>query len=619
MESKEAFLRGNSLFTELKHDDISYLISLFGKVSLSRGEMLFYEGTPREQFFLILQGDLEISRREPAGRKRLIFLREGDFVGEGLFLDDSPHTTSAEALTDLEALILTKDQVQRIRQERHDLFRAIMEEIARLLSKRLQFAASLFAGIERIYSSGRCRVEHDVIGERNVPENVYYGIQTLRAIENFPITGIPISHFPNLVRALAMVKKLAALANVKLKLLPRDIADAIVRACDEIIDGNHHNHFAVDVLQGGAGTSTNMNANEIIANRASELLDGKRGEYHLVHPNNHVNLSQSTNDAYPTALKIGLLLSLDELKRAMAYLLHTFREKEQAFADVIKMGRTQLQDAVPMTLGQEFGTYATMLEEDIRILEKTSELITEINMGGTAIGTGINADPQYAALICEELRKVTGLDLKVSENLIEATQDTGAFVQLSGVFKRIVVKLSKVCNDLRLLSSGPRAGLHEINLPPMQPGSTIMPGKINPVIPEVFNQIAYQVIGNDLTVTMASEAGQLQLNVMEPVIAFQLYQSIDIMRNGMIVLANRCIQGITANREVCRRYVENSVGIVTALNPYIGYENATRLAKEALEMGKSIYDLVLEKGLLTKEQIDRILAPEEMIRPRRVK
>jgi aspartate ammonia-lyase len=302
----------------------------------------------------------------------------------------------------------------------------------------------------------------------------------------------------------------------------------------------------------------------------------------------------------------------------MAYLLQSFREKEKEFADVIKMGRTQLQDAVPMTLGQEFGTYATMLKEDTRILKRTSELITEINLGGTAIGTGINADPEYVTIVCEELRKVTGLDLKISENLVEATQDTGAFVQLSGVFKRIVVKLSKVCNDLRLLSSGPTAGLHEINLPPMQPGSSIMPGKVNPVIPEVFNQVAYQVVGNDLTVTMAGEAGQLQLNVMEPVIAFQLFQSIDIMRNAMIILADRCIKGITANREVCRKYVENSIGIVTALNPYIGYENSTVVAREALQTGRSVYDLVLEKKLLSKEEIDKILSPEEMVRPRRI-
>jgi len=463
------------------------------------------------------------------------------------------------------------------------------------------------------------RREHDLLGEKMVPQDAYYGIQTLRAVENFPITGIPISSYPNLIKALAMVKKAAALANLELKLLPKNVARAIVKACNEIIGGALREQFVVDVIQGGAGTSTNMNANEVIANRAIEVLGFHRGQYDKVHPNNHVNLSQSTNDAYPTSIKIGLLLSIGELEKTMARLRDAFRRKEVEFADVVKMGRTQLQDAVPMTLGQEFGTYATMVEEDIRILRKTAELLTEINMGGTAIGTGINTDPQYAPRVRAKLRKVTGLDLKMAENFVEATQDTGAFVQLSGVFKRIVVKLSKTCNDLRLLSSGPRAGLNEINLPPMQPGSSIMPGKVNPVIPEVFNQVAYQVIGNDLTVTMAGEAGQLQLNVMEPVIAFQLFQSIDMMRNSMAVLEERCIKGISANRDVCRKNVENSIGIVTALNPYIGYENSTMLAKEALQTGKPVYELVLEKKLLSREQIERILSPEEMVRPRKLK
>lgn len=618
MKSKTKLIRENILFDEIKDDDLKYLGSLFEIKIFPKGEILFYEGTPRDKFFLIIKGEVEISKNKAADKRRLIGLSGSDFVGEGLFLDDFPHSTNAEALTDIEVLVSTKEKLQTLKKERPAVSHAVMEAIARLLNKRLQFSGSMVAGIEQIYPSRRFRLEYDLLGEHNVPDYAYYGIQTLRAVENFAITGIPISHFPNLIRALAMVKKGAALANFKLKLLTSEIKDAIVKACDEIIGGGFHHHFVVDVIQGGAGTSTNMNANEVIANRAIEILGGKRGDYHLVHPNNHVNLSQSTNDAYPTALKIGLLLSLKELKNAMVYLLQSFREKEEEFADVIKMGRTQLQDAVPMTLGQEFGTYATMLEEDIIILTKNSELITEINMGGTAIGTGINADPEYATLVCKELREITRLDLKVSENLVEATQDTGAFVQLSGVFKRIVVKLSKVCNDLRLLSSGPRAGLNEINLPPMQPGSSIMPGKVNPVIPEVFNQVAYQVIGNDLTVTMAGEAGQLQLNVMEPVIAFQLYQSIEVMRNAMITLRDRCIKGITANREVCRKYVENSIGIVTALNPYIGYESSTAVAKEALQTGKSVYDIVLEKKLLSKEKINKILSPEAMIRSRRI-
>jgi aspartate ammonia-lyase len=616
--SKQDAVRGNFLFGEVEDADIEYAASLFEVKAFPQGKSLFYEGTPREAFYQILRGKVEISKKEPSGRRRVSILSDGDCIGEGIFWDDSPHTTHAEALNDIEVLFLAKEKLRKFGKERRTVFRALMAGIARHLSKRLQGSRSICADVTQIGLLKGFRSENDSLGERNVPDDAYYGIQTLRAIENFPITGISIAHYPKLVKALAMVKKAAALANRRLELLTRDATNAIVKACDEIIDGGLHDQFLVDVIQGGAGTSTNMNANEVIANRAVEILGGRKGDYHLVHPNNHVNLSQSTNDVYPTALKIGLLLSLKDLEAAMAYLLESFREKEQSFADVVKMGRTQLQDAVPMTLGQEFGTYATMLEEDIRILKKTADLITEINMGGTAIGTGINADPEYPPLVCEELRAVTGLDLKLSDNLVEATQDTGAFVQLSGVFKRIVIKLSKVCNDLRLLSSGPRAGLHEINLPPMQPGSSIMPGKVNPVIPEVFNQVAYQVIGNDLTVTMAGEAGQLQLNVMEPVIAFQLYQSIDIMRNAMIALADRCIKGITANREICRKYVENSIGIVTALNPYVGYEKSAAIAEEALRTGKSVYELALEKKLLSKEEIEDILSPEKMIHPRRI-
>ena len=480
---------------------------------------------------------------------------------------------------------------------------------------RFQKTESSFSRV----SPGRFRLEHDLLGEGEVPEDAYFGIQTLRAVENFPITGLPISYFPNLIRALAMVKKACAIANSSLGLLSKEITGAIVRACDEIAEGKWHEQFVVDVIQGGAGTSTNMNANEVIANRANELLGRKKGEYDPIHPNDHVNLSQSTNDAYPTSVRIGVLFSILELKDAMIHLKETFRRKEEEFADIIKLGRTQLQDAVPMTLGQEFSSYAIMMEEDIRLLDRTSELIMEINLGGTAIGTGINAEPEFATAVCNVLRELTGFDVKSSENLVEATQDTGVYVLLSGIFKRIVIKLSKVCNDLRLLSSGPRSGFGEINLPPMQPGSTIMPGKVNPVIPEVFNQVAYQVIGNDLTIAMAAEAGQLELNAMMPVIVFQLFQSLDIMRNAMLVLADRCVMGISANREICRKYVENSIGIVTALNPYIGYENSTAIAKEALHTGRSVCDLVLEKRLLTREEIERILLPENLLRPRRLR
>jgi aspartate ammonia-lyase len=371
----------------------------------------------------------------------------------------------------------------------------------------------------------------------------------------------------------------------------------------------------VDVIQGGAGTSTNMNANEVIANRALELMGRKKGEYRFLHPLDHVNMSQSTNDVYPTAVKVALHFAIQRLSAAMAELRGAFAAKATEFTDVLKMGRTQLQEAVPMTLGQEFSTYAVMLEEDEQRLREATLLIHEINLGATAIGTGITAHPDYAALVCRKLSDITGISLMTARNLVEATQDAGSFVQLSGVLKRIAVKLSKTCNDLRLLSSGPRAGLNEINLPAMQAGSSIMPGKVNPVIPEVVNQIAFEVIGNDVTVSFAAEAGQLQLNAFEPIIAHSLFESITHLRNGCDTLRTRCVTGITANREHLRRTVENSIGIVTALNPYIGYANATQVAQEAHATGKSVYELVLEKGLLSKEKLDEILRPEALTRP----
>ncbi len=459
------------------------------------------------------------------------------------------------------------------------------------------------------------RIERDSLGERQVPADAYYGIQTLRAVENFPISGVPIGDFPFLLDALACVKQAAARANHELGLLDASRTDAIVAACEAIRGGQLHEHFVVDVIQGGAGTSTNMNANEVIANYGLELMGHQRGEYYYLHPLNHVNMSQSTNDVYPTTLKIALQFAISQLLGAMEELYTAFAAKGEAFADVIKMGRTQLQDAVPMTLGQEFQTYAVMLEEDMQRLYEASKLIYEINMGATAIGTGLNTHPDYAPLVCRKLVEITGIPLTTAPNLIEATQDAGAFVQLSGVLKRIAVKLSKTCNDLRLLSSGPRAGLGEINLPAVQPGSTIMPGKVNPVIPEVVNQVAYEVIGHDVTVTLAAEAGQLQLNAMEPIIAYSLFSSLTHLRNACKTLEERCVRGITANREHLRRVVEHSIGLVTALNPYIGYDNAASIAKEALETGKGVYELVLEKGLLTKEKLDNILDPENMTRP----
>jgi len=460
------------------------------------------------------------------------------------------------------------------------------------------------------------RIEHDLLGEREVSAERYFGIQTLRATENFAITGITIAHYPRLIRSLAYIKKAAALTNQELGLLDPQFADAICRACDDILAGSLPDEFVVDVIQGGAGTSTNMNANEVIANRALELLGYEKGRYDILHPLNHVNMSQSTNDVYPTALRLTLSQKLDGLLAEMAHLRDAFARKAGEFADVIKMGRTQLQDAVPMTLGQEFGAWGIMVTEDIARVSEAQSLIREINMGATAIGTGLNSHPDYARLVTARLRELTGIPVVGAENLVEATQDAGAYVQLSGVLKRVATKLSKICNDLRLLSSGPRAGLHEINLPAMAPGSTIMPGKINPIIPEVVNQVAFEVIGNDITVTLAAEAGQLELNVMEPVIAYNLFTSLDMLGRACRTLADRCVEGITANREVCRRMVENSIGLVTALNPYIGYEKSTLVADEALRSGRPVYEIVLEKGYLAKSELDEILSPENMTRPR---
>jgi len=459
------------------------------------------------------------------------------------------------------------------------------------------------------------RTEHDLLGDREVPVDVYWGVHTLRAIENFPISGTPISSCTALIVALAQIKQAAAQTNHDLGLLDVRRCDAIVQACQEIIAGELHEQFVVDVIQGGAGTSTNMNANEVIANRALEILGAVRGDYATLHPNEHVNIGQSTNDVYPSALKIATWQGIQGLIVAMEELREAFASKASEFDDVLKMGRTQLQDAVPMTLGQELRTYAVMIGEDQARLREASSLICELNLGATAIGTGITAHPAYAAQVITRLRDLTGIPLETAPDLVEATQDCGAFVQLSGVLKRVAVKLSKTCNDLRLLSSGPRAGLGEINLPARQAGSSIMPGKVNPVIPEVVNQVAFEVIGNDMTVTFAAEAGQLQLNAFEPIIAHSIHKSITHLGRACQVLARHCVRGITANREVMRASVENSIGIVTALNPYIGYANATSVAQEAFLTGGSVAAIVVERGLLTPAQLAEILRPEVLTRP----
>lgn len=461
------------------------------------------------------------------------------------------------------------------------------------------------------------RIEEDFLGEKAIPESALYGIQTARAMENFNITGIPISSEPLIIEAFAEVKKAAAIANFKCGVLSKEKAEAISFACDKLIGGNYHEHFPTDMIQGGAGTSCNMNANEVIANLGLEIMGKEKGQYHFLHPNNDVNCSQSTNDAYPTAFRLALYNKINQYLLVLEKLQLAFDAKGNEFRTVIKMGRTQLQDAVPMTLGQEFKGFATTIREDIQRLKEAQQLILEINMGATAIGTRINAPDGYPEICVEELKIQTGIPFSLSEDLIEATSDTGAYVQISGTLKRSAIKISKICNDLRLLSSGPRAGFNEINLPKLQPGSSIMPGKVNPVIPEMVNQTAYYVIGADVTISMAAEAGQLQLNVMEPVIAFSLLSSFAYMTKAVNTLVDKCIVGITANEEVCKQMVLNSIGIITALNPVLGYEACSKIAKEALATGKSIYDIaVIEKKLVSEEKWQEIFNLENLINPK---
>jgi aspartate ammonia-lyase len=456
------------------------------------------------------------------------------------------------------------------------------------------------------------RLEHDLLGTKALPADAYYGVQTARGLENFHISGVQLRLYPDLIKALAMVKLAAARANADCGTLDPQILAGIEGACREIIDGKLHDQFLLDVFQGGAGTSTNMNANEVIANRALELMGHKKGEYQYCDPHDHVNASQSTNDAYPTALHVGMALGTIRLVAAINELIASFRAKGHEFSPILKMGRTQLQDAVPMTLGQEFTAFGETLAGEVRSLEAVQRVLCEINMGATAIGTGLNAPIGYAQKCTTHLADISGLPVYLAADLIEATQDTQAFVLYSSCMKSLAIKLSKVCNDLRLLSSGPRCGLREINLPPKQPGSSIMPGKVNPVIPEVVNMVSFRVIGSDQTITMAAEAGQLQLNVFEPVIAACIFEAQTMFINAAHTLRVECVDGITANPEVCQHYVDYSIGTVTALNPLIGYERATELAAEAAKSGRGILELVREKRILSDQQIAHVFDPLAM-------
>ncbi|HEX5438517.1 MAG TPA: aspartate ammonia-lyase [Gemmatimonadaceae bacterium] len=607
-------LRGFQFFRGFGDDNLWHLAKRMHTASYPADHLLFREGDGREFFAILTSGCVAIEKGREGGAERLATLGRGEALGEGILLDDSPHGTTARTLEQSTLAVLNGEDVAALLSEHPSVYAALVARAAGSISRRLRAADATLVGHGRMigFAGAAHRTEHDLLGTREVPDEALYGVQTLRALENFPITHVPLREFSSLIDALAAVKEAAALANGDLALLDPAIRNAIVRATREIRAGRHHEHFLVDMIQGGAGTSTNMNANEVIANRALEVLDRPRGAYDVVHPNSHVNLSQSTNDVYPTAVKLALHANIDWLKDAMRALATAFLAKGDEFAGILKMGRTQLQDAVPMTLGQEFAAFGHTMLEDVERLTETQALLREINMGATAIGTGIAAPPGYAERVRQHLSDITGLQLITAPDLVEATADTGVFVQLSGVLKRCAVKLSKICNDLRLLSSGPRAGLGEINLPAVQPGSSIMPGKVNPVIPEVVNQVCFDIIGGDVTVTVAAEAGQLQLNVFEPIIAYRLLHGLEALRNACVVLRERCVQGITANPERLRWFVEHAIGVVTALVPVLGYETATSIAREALDSGRSVYAVVSERGLLTREQLDEILNPATM-------
>lgn len=619
MTSTIDFLSTLPLFHTLTPKELSALEGIVETTQAKKGEVLFSRGDVRDRLRIVFLGRVKLEMADAVTAdwdEFTTIFGPGQFMGEATLLQEGMvHRATCTAVADCTFLLVRRAKFLTFAAKHPEAAGKILMAVGAYMFQRVSGAGSnaISAPLAMAYSTGRKRMEYDLLGEREIPAECYFGVQTLRARENFHVSGTTLRSFPVLVRSLAEVKKAAALANARLGMLDATLADAIGQACDEIREGHWLEQFVVDMIQGGAGTSTNMNANEVIANRALELLGRPKGDYATLHPNNHVNLSQSTNDAYPTAVRIAALHSIPALTDALTELCVSLGEKAREFSDVIKMGRTQLQDAVPMTLGQEFEAFRVTFEEDIARIREAKSLFHEVNMGGTAIGTGLNAHKDYAAEVVKALREVTGLPIVRAANLIEATPDTGLFVFFSGVLKRLAVKLSKTSNDLRLLSSGPRCGFNEINLPAMQPGSSIMPGKVNPVIPEVVNQVCFQVIGNDLTITMAAEAGQLQLNVMEPVIVFNLFQSVTILTRAVRSLDRLCVRGITANRDVCRRYVENSIGLVTALNPHIGYENSTRIAMEALATGQTVFDLVLKSGLMTREKLEEALRPENMI------
>jgi len=596
--------------------ELEKFIALGEKRVFPKGDYLFHESAPRRWFGIVLEGKINLQRGLAGRHVTIACLTEGAVIGESLFIDDLGHSVSGVALEEAHVWTIPRAKLETLREEKPELYYRMVARAARRISSRLRETTDLLLDAEHSRTEiTDFRTEEDSLGQREISNAHYYGVQTTRAAENFPFSGIRLSHFQHLVNAFAHVKKAAATANATLGVLDPAIAEAICQACDRILAGEAHEHFIVDMVQGGAGTSSNMNANEVIANLALEIMGRRKGDYRHCHPNDHVNRSQSTNDVYPTAVKLAVVASVHEAVSALKVLRRSFEEKAEEFSDVIKMGRTENQDAIPMTLGQEFAAYGVMVDDGIRRLEKTSEELLIVNMGATAIGTGLNSPPGYAELSTRKINEMSGFHVKLANNLVEATQDAGDFAVMSSALKTTAIQISKICNDLRWASSGPRCGLAEINLPPLQPGSSIMPGKVNPVMPEVVNQICYQIIGSDLTVSMAAEASEFELNMAEPIMAYNLLEGLMLLKNAAIVLSTRCVSGITANRERCADYVKNSIGVVTALSPVLGYEQSARIAKQALAEDRSVYDLVLEKQLLSKTRLDELLSPQKMANP----
>ncbi len=608
-------VRSIQLFAGIEEAHLAELATLAEVRQLKAGEPAYQEGDPRRSLLYLRTGRLGVATAGQAGEpEHLLDYGPGDVLGEGVLLEGSTHTVTATALEPTELVAFPRERLQSYFAGHPETRATVLRNALGLLTRRLGQVATRRSPEAAQYTSGRTRSEHDLLGDREIPLDVYWGVQTSRALENFRVTSRTIADHPELIRALATVKQAAARANRECGKLDPKIAEAIEQACEELRTGRLRSQFVLDVIQGGAGTSTNMNANEVIANRALVHLGHSKGDYDFCHPNNHVNCSQSTNDVYPTALKLAMAEANSNLSEELDALVEAIAERGRAFSNVVKMGRTQLQDAVPMTLGQEFAAWSHSLAQERTALLASREHLFEVNMGGTAIGTGLNAPDGYAERCVAHLAELTGEPIRLSTNLIEATQDTQAFVLYSASLKSLAIKLSKIASDLRLLSSGPRAGLGEVTLPAVQPGSSIMPGKVNPVIPELVNQVSYRVSGNDLTVGLAAEAGQLQLNVMEPVIAASILESVSMLTAAARTFRTRCIVGIEANESRCREFVERSIGVVTALVPSLGYEVASDLAETALRTDRGIVELVRERGLLSEQEIADLLSPDRQAR-----